>query len=185
MARNALKLSTMIGENFKICWHQIARNALKLSTMVREILKYASIKWLEMHLNYSPWFWENFEICWPQIARNALKLSTMVGENFKICWPQMAGNTLKLSTMVVENFKICWNQIDRNALKVCVDFQRLKSACERYHYYYNWDGEGNHLIVNPAYLSFSEKRARKNFTEYIVMWKLCLLCFSKMNLIDM
>ena len=29
MARNALKLSTMVGENFEICWPQMARNALK------------------------------------------------------------------------------------------------------------------------------------------------------------
>ena len=40
----------MVGENFEICWPQMARNALKLSTMVGEI----------------------FEICWPQMARNAL-----------------------------------------------------------------------------------------------------------------
>ena len=29
MARNALKLSTMVGENFEICVSEMARNALK------------------------------------------------------------------------------------------------------------------------------------------------------------
>ena len=49
--------STMVGENFEICWPQVARNVFKLSTMVGE----------------------KFEICWPQMARNVLKLSSMVG----------------------------------------------------------------------------------------------------------
>ena len=62
MAKNALKLSTMVGEIFEICSYQIAKNALQLSTMVGE----------------------NFEICWSQIAKIAIKLSTMVGENFEI-----------------------------------------------------------------------------------------------------
>ena len=48
----------MFGENFEICWPQMARNALKLSTMVGE----------------------NFEICWPKMARYTLKLCTMIGE---------------------------------------------------------------------------------------------------------
>ena len=51
MAINALKMSTMIGENFEICISESARNALKLSTMVGE----------------------NFEICISKMARNALK----------------------------------------------------------------------------------------------------------------
>ena len=51
MARNALKLSTMVGENFKICIFKMARNALKLSTMVGE----------------------NFKICIFKMAINALK----------------------------------------------------------------------------------------------------------------
>ena len=69
MARNAFKLTTtMIGENFVICWPQMAKNALKLSTMVGE----------------------NFEICWHQMARNALKLSTMVGE----LWTAVLGKNM-------------------------------------------------------------------------------------------
>ena len=36
MAKNALKLSTMFGENLEICLFQMAKNALKLSTMVGE-----------------------------------------------------------------------------------------------------------------------------------------------------
>ena len=48
-ARNALKLPTMVGENFEICISEIARNALKYSTMVGEILKFVSLKRLEMH----------------------------------------------------------------------------------------------------------------------------------------
>ena len=32
----ALTLSTMFGENFEICWPQMARNTLKLFTMVGE-----------------------------------------------------------------------------------------------------------------------------------------------------
>ena len=51
MARNPLKLSCMVGENFKICISKIARNALKLSSMVGEI----------------------FENCISEIAGNALK----------------------------------------------------------------------------------------------------------------
>ena len=50
MARNTLQLSAMVEENFEICWPQMARNALKLSTKLEKILKYAKIKWLEMHL---------------------------------------------------------------------------------------------------------------------------------------
>ena len=71
MARNALKLSTIVGENFEICISEMARNALKtvhhgwrkfwnfisemtknalkLYTMVGEIFKFVSLKWLEMH----------------------------------------------------------------------------------------------------------------------------------------
>ena len=38
MATNALKLSTMVGENLEIYLSQMATNALKLSTMVGENL---------------------------------------------------------------------------------------------------------------------------------------------------
>jgi hypothetical protein len=36
MVKNALKLSTMVGENFEIYLSQMVKNALKLSTMVGE-----------------------------------------------------------------------------------------------------------------------------------------------------
>ena len=36
MAKNAFKLSTMVGENFEIYFSQMAKNAFKLSTMVGE-----------------------------------------------------------------------------------------------------------------------------------------------------
>ena len=35
----ALKLSTMVGENFEICWPQMATKVLKLSTMVGKKMK--------------------------------------------------------------------------------------------------------------------------------------------------
>jgi hypothetical protein len=50
MAKNALKLSTIVGENIEIHLSQIAKNAPKLSTMVGE----------------------NFETCWSQLAKNDL-----------------------------------------------------------------------------------------------------------------
>ena len=37
MVKNALKLSTMVGEKFEIYLSQMAKNAIKLSTMVGEI----------------------------------------------------------------------------------------------------------------------------------------------------
>ena len=36
IAKNAFKLSTMVGENFEIYLSQMAENALKLSTIVGE-----------------------------------------------------------------------------------------------------------------------------------------------------
>ena len=39
MAKNALKLSTMVGENFNIYLSEMAKNALKYSTMVGEYFK--------------------------------------------------------------------------------------------------------------------------------------------------
>ena len=46
--RKALEFSTMVGENFEICWHKMTRKAHEFSTMVGEIfeifLKYAGIK---------------------------------------------------------------------------------------------------------------------------------------------
>ena len=36
MAKNAVKLPTMVGENFEIYSSQMAKNAIKLSTMVGE-----------------------------------------------------------------------------------------------------------------------------------------------------
>ena len=61
MARNALKLSIMVGENFEICISKMARNALKT-----------------VHHSVG----ENFEICISEMARNTLELSIMVGEKF-------------------------------------------------------------------------------------------------------
>ena len=51
MARNALKMSTMAGENLENCISEMVRNALKMFTMVGE----------------------NFEICISEMARNGLK----------------------------------------------------------------------------------------------------------------
>ena len=48
-ARNTLKLSSMVGENFEICISEIIRNTLQYSPVVGEILKFLSLKWLEMH----------------------------------------------------------------------------------------------------------------------------------------
>ena len=76
MARNALKLSTKVGENFEIGWLQMVGKALKLSTM--------------------DMVGEKIEISWSQMARQALKLTTMVGENFEICWHQMTRKALKI-----------------------------------------------------------------------------------------
>ena len=39
MAKNDLKFSTMVGENFEIYYLQMAKNDLKLSTMVGENFK--------------------------------------------------------------------------------------------------------------------------------------------------
>ena len=49
MARNALKLSTMVGENFEICIYKMARNVLQLPTMVVENFESLSLKCLETH----------------------------------------------------------------------------------------------------------------------------------------
>ena len=48
MARNALKIYTMLGENFENCISEMARNALKCSPWLENILKFLSLKWLEM-----------------------------------------------------------------------------------------------------------------------------------------
>ena len=68
---------------FNICWHQIARNALKLSTMVGESLKFVRLKWLNMHLNYPPWLekilkfvrlkWLNMYLNYPTWLEKILK----------------------------------------------------------------------------------------------------------------
>ena len=46
IARNALKLFMMIGENFEICISEMARNALKLSTIFGEIFEISTYEWL-------------------------------------------------------------------------------------------------------------------------------------------
>ena len=68
IAKNALKLTTMVGEIFEICSSQpqMAKNAFKLSTII-----YLS-----------------------RIAKNALELSTMVGEIIEIYLSQIAENAL-------------------------------------------------------------------------------------------
>ena len=81
MARNALKLSIMVGEIFEISWSQMTRNAFNCPPWLEKILKYANLKWLEIHLNCPPWLEKILKYAKPQMARNALKLSTMVGEN--------------------------------------------------------------------------------------------------------
>ena len=60
MAKNVLKLSTVVGENSEIYMSQMAKNALKLSTM----------------------FGENFEIYLSRITKNAiLELFTQLTNN--------------------------------------------------------------------------------------------------------
>ena len=56
MGKNALKLSTLIGEIFEICWFKIAENALKFSTRVGEKFEiYLSQMAKNMHLNCPSW----------------------------------------------------------------------------------------------------------------------------------
>ena len=52
MAKNGLRLSTIVGENFKIYLSEMAKNELKLSTMVGEIFE---IYFSEMAKNGPPW----------------------------------------------------------------------------------------------------------------------------------
>ena len=52
MAKNGLRLSTMVGENFEIYLSEMAKNELKLSTMVGE----------------------NFEIYLSEMPKNGLKV---------------------------------------------------------------------------------------------------------------
>ena len=47
MVKNALKLSTKVGEKFEIYLPSMAKNALKLSTMVEENLKFTCLEWLK------------------------------------------------------------------------------------------------------------------------------------------
>ena len=56
LAKNALKLSTTVGENFEIYLSQVFKNAFKLYTMVGE----------------------NFEVYLFQVVKDGLKLSAMV-----------------------------------------------------------------------------------------------------------
>ena len=55
MVRNALKLSTMVGEIFEISWPQMAGNAFNCPPWLEKTLKYVGLKRLEMHLNYPRW----------------------------------------------------------------------------------------------------------------------------------
>ena len=62
MARNALKLFTMVGENFEMCISKMARKALKnVHHGWRKILKYVSLKLLEMPLNIPLWMEKNLK----------------------------------------------------------------------------------------------------------------------------
>ena len=79
MVKHALKLSTMVGENFEIYFSQMAKNYFKLSKMVAKKLKFTRFKWLKNKRNMHTMVGENFEIYLFQITKNALKLSTMVG----------------------------------------------------------------------------------------------------------
>ena len=75
----------MVGEHSEIYLCLMAKNALKLSTVVGEILKIYLSQVVKMHLNYPPCLGvRKVWIYLSQVAINALKLSTMVGENFEI-----------------------------------------------------------------------------------------------------
>ena len=45
MTRKAPKISTMVGENFEICWHKMTRKALEFPTMVGNFFE---ISWPKM-----------------------------------------------------------------------------------------------------------------------------------------
>ena len=49
IAKNGLKLSTVIVENFEIYFSEMAKNRLKLSTMVGENFKFTCLKWLKIN----------------------------------------------------------------------------------------------------------------------------------------
>ena len=55
MAKNYLKLSTIVGENFEIYFSQMANNDLKLSTMGGENFEMYITQILKIILNYPPW----------------------------------------------------------------------------------------------------------------------------------
>ena len=61
LAKNALKLSSMVGENFGIYSSQLAKNALKLSTMIGKKLEFTHHNWPKTHLNFPPWLKTIFE----------------------------------------------------------------------------------------------------------------------------
>ena len=72
MDKNALNLSTMVGENFEIYLSQMVKMHLNYPPLLEKILKFTCHKLLKMHLNYPPWIGEIFEIYLPQTAKNAL-----------------------------------------------------------------------------------------------------------------
>ena len=55
MAKSALKLSTMVGENFEIYCSQMAKNAFKLSTMVGDIFEIYLPEMAKSASNCQPW----------------------------------------------------------------------------------------------------------------------------------
>ena len=83
MSKNTPKLSTIVGEKFRITHVKLlkillnyppwlgkilelliftAKNTAKLSTMVGENFRITYLKWLKIHLNYPPWLEKSSEL---------------------------------------------------------------------------------------------------------------------------
>ena len=62
MSKNDFKLSTMVGENFKIYLSQMAINDLTLSTMVGNNSEITCLKQLKLILNYPTWLEKNLKL---------------------------------------------------------------------------------------------------------------------------
>ena len=109
----------MVGENFEIYCSQMAKNALKLSTMVEEnSVKFTALICLKTPLNFPPCLEKIFKFTALKCLKNTFKLSLMVGEKFEIHSSQMAKNAFKLSPMVEEKFEIHSSQMAKNANNV-------------------------------------------------------------------
>ena len=92
MAKNAFKLSTMVGENFEFTHFNWLKMHLNYPPWLEKILEFTHLKWLKMHLNYPPWLEKILEFTHFNWLKNALKFSTMVGENFEIHMPGIIKN---------------------------------------------------------------------------------------------